>query len=149
MTPNDPYTTKKVTSGAYAQKTCLLASVVAVLRGTVSKRGLNLIPQPSRAVSRGEVHELIITQEPASPGGQVDSIAYLAFVEFQNAGVLLSGDRVFVDGKEIGELAGFDMSHFPNHMNVVVKGDLRSGEERGISLDSKVSFLMRSSGAGN
>ena len=66
-----------------------------------------------------------MTPEPASPGSRVGSIAYLAFVEFQNGGVLLSGDKVFVDGDEVGEVAGYDMSHFPNHMNLVVRGELR------------------------
>ena len=46
--------------------------------------------------------------------------------------------------KRLEEAAGFDMSHFPNHMNIVVRGEPRSGEERGISLNTKVSFLMRS-----
>lgn len=144
MKANDPYTSKKVTANAYAKKVPLEAKVVAVLRGTVADRGLELIPQPSRAVSKGEVHEVILTPEPASPGSRVGSIAYLAFVEFQNGGVLLSGDKVFVDGDEVGEVAGYDMSHFPNHMNLVVRGELRSGEDRGISLSSNVSFRMRS-----
>lgn len=146
---SDPYTSGKVTTDAYAEKVPLESAVVAVLRGTVPNRGLDLIPQPSRVVSGGEVHELIFTPEPASPGSHVGSIAYLAFVEFRNGGVLLSGDMVVVDGEEVGELAGFDMSHFPNHMNIVIRGELRSGEERGVSLSSKVSFRMRSHETGN
>lgn len=144
MAKNDPYTTKKVTSNAYVDKVPLEGAVVAVLRGTVADRGLELIPQPSRAVSKGEVHELILTPEPVSPGDRVKAIAYLAFVEFQAGGVLLAGDKVSVDGQEIGELVGFDMSHFPNHMNIVIRGDLRSGEERGISVNTKIMFRMRS-----
>jgi len=141
---NDPYVSKKVTSNAYVDKVPLEGVVVAVLRGTVPDRGLELIPQPSRTVSKGEVHELIVTPEPVSPGDRVGSIAYLAFVEFQQGGVLLAGDKVCIEGEEIGELAGFDMSHFPNHMNIVLRGDLRCGEKRGISLNTKVTFLMRS-----
>ncbi len=140
MAGNDPYTSNKVTSSAYADKVPLEGNVVAVLRGHVADRGLVLIPQPSRAVIRGEVHEVILTSEQASPGSRVGAITYLAFVEFLSGGVLLSGDKVLVDGKEIGEVAGFDMSHFPNHMNIVVRGDPRSGEERGISLSTRVSF---------
>ncbi len=144
MADNDPYTTNKVTSDAYVDKVPLEGVVVAVLRGTVADRGLELIPQPSRAVSKGEVHELILTPEAASPGERVRAIAYLAFVEFLTGGILLSGDKVCVGGQEIGDLVGFDMSHFPNHMNIVARGDLRSGEERGISLYTKVLFRMRS-----
>ncbi len=128
----DPYLGKKVSTGSYAAKVEVSAQVVAVLRGQVSDRNLELIPQPSRAVKRGDVHELILTDQESDPGSRVDNIAYLAFVEFQNAGVLLRGDQIRQGWDPVGELLGFDLSHFPNHMNVVARGDLKSGEERGL-----------------
>ena len=30
------------------------------------------------------------------------------------------GEPVFINGKEIGKIAGFDETHFPNHYNIVV-----------------------------
>lgn len=142
----DPYVRGKITPGAYAHRIPVLGQVVAVLRGNLSNRNLELIPQPSRAVRAGDVHELIVTDEEAcGPGSRVGPVAYLAFVEFLNGGVLLAEDLVTVNASSLGRLAGFDMSHFPNHMNIVVRGDLTSGEDRGLILGQEVVFQeMRS-----
>lgn len=130
MSDTDPYKRNLVNTSFYAQRVKLEAKVVAVLRGTIQNRKLSLIPQPSRAVRQGEIHEFIVTDEDASPGSEVNNIAYVAFLEFQNGGILLEGDEVVIGGKLVGHLAGFDMAHFPNHMNIVIKGELKSGEER-------------------
>jgi len=93
---------------------------------------MNLIPQPSRAVKTGDIHEIIMTDQDAAPGSKVARVAYVAFVEFQNGGILVYGDEVRLGEMRIGELLGYDLSHFPNHMNIVAKGNFVSGEERGI-----------------
>ena len=36
------------------------------------------------------------------------------------AGVVLRGDSVLVNGELIGSVLGFDESHAPNHMNIVL-----------------------------
>lgn len=133
MATNDPYVKKLVTTDFYAQKLPVKGRIVAVLRGIVEGRNLELIPQPSRTVKAGEIHEFIATQEDAAPGSRVSKIAYLCFVEFETGGVLLHGDEVVLGGKTVGTIAGFDMSHQPNHMNIVVKVEsLLSGEDRGL-----------------
>ena len=33
------------------------------------------------------------------------------------------GDDLKITGKSIGRIAGFDMTHMPNHMNVLVKAE--------------------------
>lgn len=96
--------------------------VVAVLAGSLPDRGLELIPQPSRVLCRGEVHELILTTEEAAPGSRVDAISYLGFFEVKQGGVVVVGDDLRVRGSVIGEIAGFDATHLPNHLNVVVRG---------------------------
>jgi hypothetical protein len=96
--------------------------VVAVLAGSLPDRGLELIPQPSRALCRGEVHELILTTEEAGPGSRVNAISYLGFFEVKQGGVVVAGDDVRVKGSVVGEIAGFDVTHMPNHLNVVVRG---------------------------
>lgn len=103
---------------------------------------MDLIPQPSRAVKAGDVHEIILTDEGASPGSKVGRVAYLAFVEFQNGGILLYGDKVYAGDEPIAELLGYDLSHFPNHMNIVARGDLRSGEERGLRPGDTIVFAQ-------
>jgi len=118
--------------------------VVAVLRGTLENRNLELIPQPSRGLKHGEVHEIIVTDENVSPGSRVGRIAYLAFLEFVNGVVLLSGDEVLIEGKLLGRLAGFDISHLPNHMNIVIQGALKSSEDRNLSIGRFSVFQMSS-----
>ncbi len=140
MLNTDPYTRKLVNKNFYAQRTDLLAKVVAVLRGNLDNRNLELIPQPSRAIKQGEIHELIVTDENAIPGCQVKKIAYIAFVEFLNGGVLLHKDTVLTEKGHLGTLAGYDMSHFPNHMNIVLQGKLESGEDKGLTVGAPVVF---------
>jgi len=136
----DPYVRKKFTLNAYASKVELHGTIVAVLRGTLEDRNLELIPQPSRVVRQGDVHELILTDEDAGPNSRVGRVAYLAFVEFRNAGVLVRGDEVRINGLLVGRLAGFDLSHAPNHMNIVLVGDFVAGEERGLLMGLEVTF---------
>jgi len=96
--------------------------VVAVLAGSLPDRGLELMPQPSRVLCRGEIHELILTTEDARPGSRVNAISYLGFFEVKQGGVVVAGDDVRVRGSVIGEIAGFDATHMPNHLNVVLRG---------------------------
>lgn len=133
MQESDPYIRKLVTADFYAQKLPLKGRIVAILRGTIRGRDLQLIPQSSRAVRAGEIHEFVATREKAVPGARVSEIAYLCFVEFENGGVVLTGDELVFGGRSVGAIAGFDLSHQPNHMNIVVKVEsLMSGEELGL-----------------
>lgn len=143
MAGQDPYTRKLVTKDYYAEKGALTARVVAVLRGSLENRNLELIPQPSRVVKQGEIHELIVTDEEAGPGKTVQKIAYVAFVEFQNGGVLLYEDPVLVGNGLLGTLAGYDMAHFPNHMNIVIRSERDSGEDRGLTVGTPVIFAAK------
>ncbi|MGB9868200.1 MAG: DUF6917 domain-containing protein [Bacillota bacterium] len=105
----------------YFDKCDIVGRVVAVLDARLQNRGLSLIAQPSRAVRAGEVHELIATEEDAGPGKNVTTAIYVAFVEILCGGVLLAGDKVIINAQEVGKLAGFDETHFPNHMNMVMR----------------------------
>jgi hypothetical protein len=141
VTP-DPYERSLFKHSPYAARRPLLGSVVAVLRGQLDGRGLELIRQPSRVLAQGEIHELILTDEAdARPDSIVERIAYLAFFEVQAGGVALVGDRVVIGGNADFRLAGFDVTHAPNHLNLVVVGDDRlSGEERGFRLGDRVTI---------
>ena len=140
--PIDPYVANRVQENFYVRKTPILGRLVVVLKGHVPDRGLELIPQRSRAALAGEIHELIVTTEAtAAPGGVVNRIAYLGFVEVEAGGVLLVGDDLRIGGRLIGHLAGYDYAHMPNHMNIVIVGsqDL-SGDELNLELNDPVSF---------
>ena len=138
----DPYARSSFKQSPYAARRPIVGFVVAVLRGQLDGRGLELIRPPSRVLARGEIHELILTDEAkARPDSVVERIAYLAFFEVQEGGVALAGDRLSIGGNDQFRLAGFDVTHAPNHLNLVVIGvDRRSGEERGLGLGDRVTI---------
>ncbi|NPV86100.1 MAG: hypothetical protein HPY45_08840 [Anaerolineae bacterium] len=144
MSP-DPYVDKLLDQDLPCKdKLPVRAKVSCVLHARSAARGLELCPFPSRAVLKHEIHELILTTEDAAPGKTVNNISYLCFFELLQSGMLWVGDRVEVNGKLIGYLAGYDFSHLPNHMNMIVqvKGDLRTGYELGLKPDDEIVFVF-------
>ena len=138
----DPHVEGRVKRTHYSSKTELSARLFAVLDLVVEDRELNLIPQLSRAVRRGDILELVCTdEEGAGPGSKVNRAAYVGFVEVSEAGLLLCGDAVTVRQEEIGEVTGFDETHLPNHLNVVIRSKrLVTGREMDLPLDAPVTF---------
>lgn len=138
----DPYKAGMFARNPYALKTDVGGRLVVVLDGKLEGRGLQLINPISRAVARYQVHELMLTDEDsAGPGAEVNAIAYLGFVEIDRGGVLVAGDQVWVGQRLVGELAGFDETHMPNHLNIVIRSKGRqSGWEQGIPLGAVASF---------
>ncbi len=138
----DPHEEGSVNRTHYTSKTELKARLFAVLDWSTEDRGLKLIPQLSRAVRRGDVLELICTDtNDAGPGSKVNHAAYIGFVEISETGLLLCGDTVSVRQEEIGKIAGFDETHLPNHLNVVIQCERRkTGRELELPLDVLVAF---------
>jgi hypothetical protein len=138
---NDPYASGKFTVNPYAKKTDVTGALVVVLDGRMEDRGLALIKPISRCVCRHEVHELILTDETVGPGDTVNRIAYLGFCSIREGGVVVSGDEFYMDDKLLGRLAGFDETHMPNHLNIVIKADsILTGIELGVELGHKIVF---------
>ena len=140
---NDPYATGQVKGRRDWPHVELEARFVAVLKDHREGRGLQLIRPATRAIRREEIHEFILTDEPdAGPGSVVNRVSYVAFAEFTKGGMLVEGDRVVVNGESIGEIAGFDETHMPNHQNIVVRGPKRlTGRELGAKLGDTISFI--------
>jgi hypothetical protein len=69
-----------------------------------------------------------------------NDISYLGFFEFTTAGVLAVGDRLLDESNLlIGEIIGFDFTHMPNHMNIVLhSASDQSGTERGMLASQKL-----------
>jgi hypothetical protein len=108
---------------------------VAVMEHRRLTRGMKLERWQTRAVCAGAVHELMTTPAPPEPGSdRVDEVAYLGFAEF-GAGLLAVGDAVReADGTLLGHVLGFDDTHLPNHMNVILLSeDRRTGRRRGLT----------------
>ncbi len=138
----DPYAGGLVKGdGAYWKKVPVSGRLVAVLKLRVDGRGLELIKPASRAVIKGDVHELMVTDEQAEPGRQVNRVAYLAFFEVLNSGIILRGDEVIIGSTAVGSLAGFDLTHFPNHLNIVLKSEaMKTGQELALNLGATIQF---------
>ncbi len=145
MSP-DPYINKLLDRDIpYSKKNPVIGMLNCILQVRAEKRGLELCPYPSRAVLKNEIHEVILTAEQeAAPGKKVDKIAYLGYFEVLQGGVLWVGDVVEVDGSPVGRLAGYDLTHFPNHMNIILKTDepLKTGSESGFRPGGEITFTQ-------
>ncbi len=120
----DPYRDHLIKGNPYdeAKKRPLKGKIVVVTRVKLDNRGLKLIPQLSRAVLRGDIHELITTAEnQAGPGVEVNSIGLIGFAEFTQGGMVAVGDKLTIGNKMVGLIAGFDETHYPNHLNIIIK----------------------------
>ena len=136
----DPYKNQMFKSNPYAKKRDIAGKLCVILDGKLEGRGLELIKPISRAVLSGEIHELIVTdQGEAAPGAKVDRIAYIGFFEVTQGGVIVEGDQVFCEDKLLGEIAGFDETHCPNHWNIIIRHNSReSGLNQGLSLEETI-----------
>jgi len=116
--------------------------VVALMDGGVERRGFQLVGYPTRGLRAGELHELIVTDEPGlGTDARIDRVAYQGFVEITQAGIAVRGDRLIVGGQEVGVLVGFDECHMPNHLNIIVyNADWRGGRSRGLALGDPAVF---------
>ena len=138
----DTYKMKLTSRDFFGSKEKIKKKIVVVLKSSLKNRGLNLIAPISRAFRKHDIIELIATdEENAVPGGNVDSISYIAFVEIINSGVILVDDSVICGVNEIGKIAGYDDTHLPNHQNVIVKvTEKKSGDELGLKIGDEITF---------
>lgn len=136
----DPYKAGMFTANPYAKKYPVSGELVVVLQGKLEGRSLSLITPPSRALLKNEIHELILTDEDeAAPGKTVNRIAYLGFFKVEKGSVIVKGDPVVIGGQVVGEIAGFDETHMPNHWNIIVKSkERKTGVEFGFELGNEV-----------
>jgi hypothetical protein len=140
----EPYEQKKGKPTFYTEKRAVTGKIVALLHLRMDNRGLSLIQQASRAVRSGEIVEIITTDErTATRGSKVDRVAYIGFAEIETGGVILIGDSVTIGGERIGEVCGFDETHAPNHINVVIHAtELKTAPERNITLFAPIEFTL-------
>jgi hypothetical protein len=121
--------------------------VVGAMRGKVDDRGLRLIQPTSRAARLHDIHELILTdRRPASRTEAVDRVAYLAFGEVVQGGLIIVDDEVYLGARRIGAVLGFDDSHMPNHQNIILFSENRQdGVELKITVGARLSILAPTS----
>ena len=143
--PKKVATTRFVSLATYAANRPVKGEAITVLDSTHETRGLKLIPTYSRALPKNSIHELIATDETGKkPGDTANRIAYLAFFEVTRGGCIIVGETLFVDGKAIGQIIGFDETHEPNHINIIIGVKSRkTGPQLKISVGSKIKFVRK------
>ncbi len=125
----------------FSAKRDITGRPVLVSYRRISGRGLRLEKLYSRALCKYDIHELISTGETAGPGDDVQDVAYIGFFEVERGGDLRIGDVLRVGEREIGRVLGFDMTHFPNHMNIVVgTAEQVTGRDLGLTLNDELCF---------
>ena len=139
----EPYEAGIAKGRSRSIKTSVRGHIVVVLDTRRENRQLELIHPYSRCVTASEVHELVLTDEQnAKPGSKVQRVAGIGFMVFSQSGVVMVGDRFMSPGLgPLGTVVGFDVSHYPNHFNVVLYNDSwLTGREMGLYLNSEVLF---------
>lgn len=106
---------------ALPTKLGLPGRIVKTMHHRRTDRGMTLIEFVSRCIARGELHELVTTDQPGlAPGVRVDRVGFIGFMEALAPGVVERGDRFVVAGRCVGTVVGFDDCHYPNHYNIVI-----------------------------
>jgi uncharacterized protein YuzE len=140
----DPYKAKLATSGFFKSKRIVNGVIVVVMDARIENRNIQLIHPMSRCFRKGDVCELVTVNSPdASPGNIIKDASYLGFAEILCSGSLVVGDTVKIKGEKIGKICGFDETHAPNHINVVIqtKNPL-TGIEMGLEVEDGISFEL-------
>lgn len=129
-----------ITTNPYAKRTAVRGRVVAVLELKLLKRALQLIPITSRALIRGSIVEVLCTDEAkAGPQRTVNRTGAVAFFEVDKGGIARVGDKIRFAGRNMGQVVGFDETHSPNHMNLVIlTKSLTTGVEQRLKLGDRV-----------
>jgi hypothetical protein len=136
----DPHRSGVLPERTYFKKREIRGELLLVSLLRLEGRGMHLEPIRSRALLKGEIHELIVSIQPAlGPGSDARDVAYLGFFEVSQAGMSTLGDELWIGGQLRGRLAGYDLTHFPNHLNMVFAAEsLQTGQELGLELGDPV-----------
>jgi hypothetical protein len=128
----------------YVANRPVFGEVVTVLDLKHESRGLQLIPTYSRVLVAHSIHELVVTDETGKkPGETVDRVAFLAFFEVLRSGCIIVGETLMAGDEGIGTILGFDETHEPNHMNIVIGVNHRyTGKQLKFELGTKIRLEM-------
>ena len=140
----EPYKAGLIKENPYRARRAILGEIVAILDLIIDERGMQLIDPMSRALPQHSICELAITDEDhAGPSQLVNHVGYLGFLEVKAGGVAVTGDNVYISDKMIGMIAGFDTTHTPNHINVVLKVDqVTTGDKLNLKIGDRVTISM-------
>lgn len=101
----------------YGEKRPVEGDIIAVLEAKGS--GLKLSQHWSRALKLHEIHEVMLMADEVAPGEDLSRFTAIAFFEVTQGGYTVLRDKAFLSETELGVLAGYELNHMPNHMNLV------------------------------
>lgn len=132
---NDPYLDGQIDDNPIVSLASITCEIVAVLDLELRERGLKVMNTMSRSFRRYDIGEFVLTKEEVTLGEAVNKVSYIGFAQAQNSGQMTVGQSVLLDGASIGEVAGFDRTHAPNHYNVIISTqDPQTGKQLGVSV---------------
>jgi hypothetical protein len=115
---------------------------VAILGHQSPDRGMVASPYHTRCIQAGEIHELVYVAESHDGLIDLNDAWYLGFIEFRQGGVLAKGMTIEIDGQAKGQLIGFDDTHFPNHLNLLISAqNPQTGQEMNLKLNDSCYFV--------
>ena len=140
----DPYKAKLASIDFFKSKRKIDGVIVVVMDARIENRNIQLIHPMSRCVRKGEICELVTVDSPdAFPGNIIQDASYIGFAEILCSGSLVVGDIVKIKNKPIGRICGFDETHAPNHMNIVIQTEKPlTGTEMGLSIEDEITFEL-------
>ncbi|WNM30767.1 hypothetical protein RKE30_10255 [Streptomyces sp. Li-HN-5-11] len=125
-------------------KRVVRGGLVKVLTHHRTDRGMRLEEHAARCVRRGEVHELVSTDQwDPRPGARIDRVGFLGFAELVCGGVIDRGDLVSIGDMPVGTVLGFDACHLPNHYNILIHTPRPiSGRDLRLEPEARVTFVQ-------
>lgn len=141
----EPHLTAPTLGKSYYKKRDIQGEMVSIADSRRENRGMELIIQKSRALSAGQIHELAVTsKQNISPGSILDSVAYLGMMEIKIGGLIVIDDEVIINGELIGKVTGFDETHYPNHINIIIRvNEMKTGHQMGLDVGTNIKFVSR------
>ena len=121
----------------YSSKSSIKFRIKAVMKNKRIDRKLKLSEYVTRCINKNQLHEFLIANDWNNDKNKLlNDISYIGFMECTECGVIEIGDTISDDkGIIVGTVIGFDYTHMPNHMNIVLKS---ASEETGKERNYKV-----------
>ena len=116
-------------------------TLVMVLGHSRAEREMEQGKYMTRCIKAGEVHELVAVAAHTLSDGKYHGASYIGFAEFNSSAVIHVGEKVFLGAAYVGVVGGFDYTHFPNHINILIEAEHpRDGQTLRITTGQKGRF---------
>jgi hypothetical protein len=126
---------------AVAESAPAEVELVMVLGHSRPEREMVREPLATRCVIAGEVHELVAVDPVTLRDGRYHGASYIGFGTFTRSAVIHVGEPLLLDGVALGVVGGFDGTHLPNHLNILIETDRPAhGRDLGLVVGCRLLF---------